>query len=84
MLDKLIALKRIYGDFFVLPERVFRMMKSEIGASASPITACSRRRRSPSAPTATQGKVHDGAEGGLRPLRVRGAFLHGLTRGIGS
>ncbi len=29
MLDKLIALKRIYGDFFVLPERVFRMMKSD-------------------------------------------------------
>ena len=29
MLEKLIALKRIYGDFFVLPERVFRMMKSD-------------------------------------------------------
>jgi Fe-coproporphyrin III synthase len=29
MLDKLIALKRIYGDFFVLPERAFRLMKSD-------------------------------------------------------
>lgn len=29
VLDKLLALKRIYGDFFVLPERVFRLMKSD-------------------------------------------------------
>jgi MoaA/NifB/PqqE/SkfB family radical SAM enzyme len=29
MLDKLIALKRHYGDFFVLPERAFRLMKSD-------------------------------------------------------
>jgi MoaA/NifB/PqqE/SkfB family radical SAM enzyme len=29
MLDKLIALKRIYGDFFALPERVFHLMKSD-------------------------------------------------------
>lgn len=29
MLDKLIALKRIYGDFFVLPERAFHLMKSD-------------------------------------------------------
>ncbi|HEY7954145.1 MAG: radical SAM protein [Polyangia bacterium] len=28
-LDLLIELKRIYGDFFILPERVFRLMKSE-------------------------------------------------------
>jgi MoaA/NifB/PqqE/SkfB family radical SAM enzyme len=30
ILDKLIALKKIYGDFFVLPERVFRLMKSDV------------------------------------------------------
>ncbi|MSP60642.1 MAG: radical SAM protein [Myxococcales bacterium] len=30
VLDQLIALKKIYGDFFVLPERVFRMMKSDV------------------------------------------------------
>jgi MoaA/NifB/PqqE/SkfB family radical SAM enzyme len=30
VLDHLIALKRLYGDFFVLPERVFRMMKSDV------------------------------------------------------
>ena len=29
VLDQLLALKKIYGDFFVLPERVFRMMKSD-------------------------------------------------------
>jgi hypothetical protein len=29
MLDKLIALKKIYGDFFALPERVFHLMKSD-------------------------------------------------------
>jgi MoaA/NifB/PqqE/SkfB family radical SAM enzyme len=29
MLDKLIALKRLYGDFFVLPERALRLMKSD-------------------------------------------------------
>jgi MoaA/NifB/PqqE/SkfB family radical SAM enzyme len=29
MLDKLIALKRIYGDFFILPERAFTLMKGE-------------------------------------------------------
>lgn len=29
MLDTLIALKRIYGDFFVLPERALRLMKSD-------------------------------------------------------
>lgn len=29
MLDKLVALKRIYADFFVLPERAFRLMKSD-------------------------------------------------------
>jgi MoaA/NifB/PqqE/SkfB family radical SAM enzyme len=28
VLDQLIELKRIYGDFFILPERVFRLMKS--------------------------------------------------------
>jgi hypothetical protein len=30
VLDKLLALKAIYGDFFVLPERAFRMMKSDV------------------------------------------------------
>jgi hypothetical protein len=30
VLDKLIALKRIYGDFFILPERTFRLMKSSV------------------------------------------------------
>ena len=30
VLDKLLALKEIYGDFFVLPERAFRMMKSDV------------------------------------------------------
>jgi Fe-coproporphyrin III synthase len=29
ILDDLLELKRIYGDFFVLPERVFRLMKSD-------------------------------------------------------
>ena len=29
VLDKLLALKRIYGDFFILPERAFQMMKSD-------------------------------------------------------
>ena len=29
ILDKLLALKSIYGDFFILPDRVFRMMKSD-------------------------------------------------------
>ena len=29
VLDQLLALRRIYGDFFVLPERVFRLMKSD-------------------------------------------------------
>jgi Fe-coproporphyrin III synthase len=30
VLDKLIALKKIYGDFFILPERTFRLMKSSV------------------------------------------------------
>src|SRR4029077_13246258 len=30
VLDMLIELKRIYGDFFILPERAFRLMKSDI------------------------------------------------------
>ena len=30
VLDKLLALKAIYGDFFVLPERAFRLMKSDV------------------------------------------------------
>jgi MoaA/NifB/PqqE/SkfB family radical SAM enzyme len=30
VLDRLLALKAIYGDFFVLPERAFRMMKSDV------------------------------------------------------
>ncbi len=30
VLDRLLELKRIYGDFFVLPERAFRLMKSDI------------------------------------------------------
>jgi MoaA/NifB/PqqE/SkfB family radical SAM enzyme len=30
ILDQLLALKRIYGEFFVLPERVFRLMKSDV------------------------------------------------------
>jgi sulfatase maturation enzyme AslB (radical SAM superfamily) len=30
VLDQLIALKKIYGDFFVLPERTFRLMKSAV------------------------------------------------------
>jgi organic radical activating enzyme len=30
IIDKLIALRRIYGDFFVIPERTLRMMKSDI------------------------------------------------------
>ena len=29
VLDKLIALRRIYGDFFVIPERVFDLMRSQ-------------------------------------------------------
>jgi Fe-coproporphyrin III synthase len=29
ILDQLIALHRIYGDFFAIPERVFRLMRSE-------------------------------------------------------
>jgi MoaA/NifB/PqqE/SkfB family radical SAM enzyme len=29
VIDQLIALRRIYGDFFVIPERVFRLMRSE-------------------------------------------------------
>jgi MoaA/NifB/PqqE/SkfB family radical SAM enzyme len=29
-LDMLLSLKRIYGEFFVLPERVFRLMKSDV------------------------------------------------------
>ncbi len=29
IIDTLIALRRIYGDFFVIPERVLRMMRSE-------------------------------------------------------
>ncbi|HEV8322788.1 MAG TPA: radical SAM protein [Myxococcota bacterium] len=28
VIDKLIALRRVYGDFFVLPERAFRLMRS--------------------------------------------------------
>jgi MoaA/NifB/PqqE/SkfB family radical SAM enzyme len=30
VLDELLALKRVYGDFFVLPERAFRLMKSDV------------------------------------------------------
>jgi MoaA/NifB/PqqE/SkfB family radical SAM enzyme len=30
VLDKLMALKDIYGDFFVIPKRVFRLMKSDV------------------------------------------------------
>jgi hypothetical protein len=30
VLDRLLALKAIYGDFFVLPERAFRLMKSDV------------------------------------------------------
>src|SRR6185436_17117409 len=30
VLDQLLELKRIYGDFFVLPERAFRLMKSDV------------------------------------------------------
>jgi MoaA/NifB/PqqE/SkfB family radical SAM enzyme len=30
VLDQLLELKKIYGDFFVLPERVFRLMKSDV------------------------------------------------------
>ena len=30
VLDRLLALKAVYGDFFVLPERAFRMMKSDV------------------------------------------------------
>lgn len=30
LLDRLLELKAIYGDFFVLPERVFRLMKSDV------------------------------------------------------
>ena len=29
VLDKLVALRRIYGDFFVIPERVFDLMRSQ-------------------------------------------------------
>ncbi|MGO9000035.1 MAG: radical SAM protein [Polyangiaceae bacterium] len=29
VIDKLVALRRIYGDFFVIPERVFRLMRSD-------------------------------------------------------
>jgi Fe-coproporphyrin III synthase len=30
ILDQLLELKAIYGDFFILPERVFRLMKSDV------------------------------------------------------
>jgi sulfatase maturation enzyme AslB (radical SAM superfamily) len=30
VLDLLLELKRVYGDFFVLPERAFRLMKSDV------------------------------------------------------
>jgi MoaA/NifB/PqqE/SkfB family radical SAM enzyme len=30
VLDTLLELKRIYGDFFILPERAFRLMKSDV------------------------------------------------------
>ena len=30
VLDLLLALKQVYGEFFVLPERVFRLMKSDV------------------------------------------------------
>jgi Fe-coproporphyrin III synthase len=29
LLDKLIALRKTYGDFFVIPERIFRLMRSD-------------------------------------------------------
>jgi len=29
VIDKLLALRRIYGDFFAIPERVFRLMRSD-------------------------------------------------------
>jgi hypothetical protein len=29
ILDLLVALRRVYGDFFVIPERVFRLMRSD-------------------------------------------------------
>lgn len=29
VIDKLLALRRIYGDFFVIPERVFKLMRSD-------------------------------------------------------
>jgi MoaA/NifB/PqqE/SkfB family radical SAM enzyme len=29
VIDKLVALRRLYGDFFVIPERVFRLMRSD-------------------------------------------------------
>ncbi len=30
VLDRLLEMKKIYGDFFILPERVFRLMKSDV------------------------------------------------------
>ncbi len=35
VLDQLLALKEIYGDFFVLPERAFRLMKSDVCKSVT-------------------------------------------------
>lgn len=35
ILDKLIAMKRIYGDFFIIPERTLRMMKADVCKSVT-------------------------------------------------
>ena len=43
VLDKLLALKAIYGDFFVLPERAFRLMKSDVCRSVTDRCLFSRK-----------------------------------------
>src|SRR5262249_9708378 len=34
-LDLLIELKRIYGDFFIIPERTFRLMKADVSKTVT-------------------------------------------------
>ena len=43
VLDKLLALKAIYGDFFVLPERAFRLMKSDVSRQVTGSCLFSRK-----------------------------------------
>ena len=63
MLDKLIALKRIYRDFIVLPERAFQLMKSEnykVGHRQLPVREEVVRVRTAGR---AQREVHDGPQG---------------------